>query len=201
MVSTSPTDNPTATIRVTNLPNETSEVEINDLFSSFGEIRQVRLLLDNPARRFQGVGYVDLVPEQAAKAVDRLDGHLFNGSIIRLAQVSDEPAELAVETDDATQTLSDDEVPSNLLRRHYEIASVELASMPADADGAEWYRYVLVSGTARIVGYRKGTLEAVTEFAQSCAEDFNMRNAVGWKTMSGSLRKQGASSAAQRKAR
>lgn len=76
----------------------------------------------------------------------------------------------------------DDETPSHLLRRQFEVASVEKADMPDGGQGGDWYRYVLASGRARITGFHRGTPEEVTAYAQNCAEDFNLRNATGKST-------------------
>lgn len=82
---------------------------------------------------------------------------------------------------DATP-LQDDETPSHLLRRQFEVASVEKVAMPDGGQGADWYRYVLASGPARITGFHRGTPEEVTAYAKNCAEDFNLRNATGKST-------------------
>jgi hypothetical protein len=76
-------------------------------------------------------------------------------------------------------SLADDDTPSPLLKRHFEVASVEKVDMPDGAQGGEWYRYVLTSGPARITGYHRGTPEELTDYAESCAADFNLRNATG----------------------
>lgn len=76
----------------------------------------------------------------------------------------------------------DDETPSNLLRRRYEVASVEKAAIPNGGEGGDWYRYVLSSGRAQITGFHRGTREEVTEYAAGCAEDFNLRSATGKTT-------------------
>lgn len=73
----------------------------------------------------------------------------------------------------------DDETPSHLLRRQFEVASVEKVAMPDGAQGGDWYRYVLASGPARITGFHRGTPEEVTTYAKNCADDFNLRNATG----------------------
>ena len=78
--------------------------------------------------------------------------------------------------------IRDDETPSNLLRRRYEVASVEKAAIPSGGAGSDWYRYVLSSGRAQITGFHRGTLEEVTEYASVCAEDFNLRSLTGKTT-------------------
>jgi hypothetical protein len=76
----------------------------------------------------------------------------------------------------------DDEAPSPLLRRHFEVASVEKVERPDGGQDGDWYRYVLASGPARITGYHRGTPEEVANYAEHCAADFNLRNATGKST-------------------
>jgi hypothetical protein len=76
----------------------------------------------------------------------------------------------------------DDETSGSLLRPRYEVALVEKAVMPTGGAGIDWYRYVLSSGTARVTGLHRGTLEEVTVYATSCAEDFNLRSVTGKAT-------------------
>lgn len=72
----------------------------------------------------------------------------------------------------------DNDVPSNLLRHCYRVTSIEKAATPDGAEGGEWYRYVLASGQARITGLHRGSLAEVTAYANSCAEEFNLRSAM-----------------------
>ena len=72
-----------------------------------------------------------------------------------------------------------DEVPTSLPSPRFEVTSVEKASMPAGGAGDDWYRYVLASGRAQITGYHRGTREEVSAYAETCAEEFNLRNATG----------------------
>lgn len=80
--------------------------------------------------------------------------------------------------------LHDNETPSPLLKRHFEVHSVEKVDRPEGAKDGDWYRYVLASGPARITGYHRGTPEEVSDYAASCAADFNLRNATGKSTRS-----------------
>jgi hypothetical protein len=82
----------------------------------------------------------------------------------------------------AEPLLPDDATPSPLLRRHFEVASVERVDRPDGGQEGDWYRYVLASGPARITGYHRGTPQEVTDYAESCAADFNLRNATGKST-------------------
>ncbi|MGE5153895.1 MAG: hypothetical protein ACM3ST_07755 [Bdellovibrio bacteriovorus] len=79
----------------------------------------------------------------------------------------------------ANTPIRDDETPGPLLKRHFEVASVEKVEGPDGGQEGDWYRYVLASGPARITGYHRGTPEQVSDYAESCAADFNLRNATG----------------------
>lgn len=75
--------------------------------------------------------------------------------------------------------LRDDEMPGPLLRRRFAVASIEKADVGDGSLQDDWYRYVLASGPAQITGYRRGTPEEVADYAESCAESFNLRNTTG----------------------
>jgi RNA recognition motif-containing protein len=179
------TDHSTVTVCITNLPNETTESDIRGLFSSYGAVRQIRLVSGEPYRRSRELAYLDLSPEGVEGAITALDGHAFNGSIIRVSRVSEKAHTPQVSKDPASGAVlpcPDNETPSNLLRRRYEVACVEKAAMPVGGQGGDWYRYVLLSGSAQITGLHRGTLEEVTAYATGCAERFNFRSATGKST-------------------
>lgn len=75
--------------------------------------------------------------------------------------------------------LADNDTPGPLLRRQFEVVSVEKVDTPGGAQGGDWHRYVMASGPAQIMGYHRGTPEEVADYAASCAENFNLRNATG----------------------
>lgn len=59
----------------------------------------------------------------------------------------------------------------------YRVGSVTKTQPPSGAEGNDWYRYVLEGGHSPISGWRQGSLEDVTEFAQRSADELNERRA------------------------
>jgi hypothetical protein len=89
---------------------------------------------------------------------------------------SDQPTKQPAASDRASWN---DEIPTSLPSPRFQVTSVEKATMPSGTDGDDWYRYVLASGRSQITGYHRGTHEEVSAYAETCAEEFNVRNATG----------------------
>jgi hypothetical protein len=119
--------------------------------------------------------------ERAARtAIAELDGSVFQGAILCVNEATS--AQLAQhESPDVTSAhpAGDDVPPSNILRRYYQVASVEKAAGPGGDAGDDWYRYELKSGPSSITGFHRGTLDEVTEYATECAAAFNLRSIKG----------------------
>jgi hypothetical protein len=45
----------------------------------------------------------------------------------------------------------------------FEMASLKKTKAPAGTEGGNWYKYIINQGANRIVGYRQGSLAAVTK--------------------------------------
>jgi hypothetical protein len=174
----------TVCVCVSNLPNETSEADIQALFSQYAEVQGVRLFSGEPYHKSRGFGYLDLLSDASERVVSALNGYVLNGSSLRVSLMSwTAPAsQMSRNRSAGKRQRQDDETPSSHLRPRYEVASVEKTAMPAGGQGIDWYRYVLSSGEARITGFHRGTLEEVTAYATSCAEDFNLRSVAGKST-------------------
>jgi len=174
-------DQPIATLRVANIPSGADELDIRALFAPYSTIRGIRLFLGAPDRRYRGFAFVDVTPTAVANIIAALDGSAFRGAVIRLHDVSRglPGPTIAHRLPEDTALPKDTKAPAPLARFHYELASVEPAVTPAGAQGADWCRYVLSCGSARITGLHHGTLEEVTAYATSCAEAFNFRTTNG----------------------
>jgi hypothetical protein len=174
-------DRPTATLRIANIPSETTEIEIRALFAPYSVTTRIRLISGAPARRSRGFGFIDVEPSQVSDTIAALDGSVFRGAVIRLNDVSRRQRGATVvphRHDDAV--LREDTAPRGSTARFcYELASVERAVTPAGGEGADWCRYVLSCGSSRITGLHTGTVEEVTTYATNCAEAFNVRSAKG----------------------
>jgi RNA recognition motif-containing protein len=169
------------TIFVGNLPNDTQQSQAEKLFSSFGEVGTVDLTLTDSTHRFQGYGFVEMDEGAARAAIAELDGSVYEGAILCVSEAT--PAQLAQrdgagDEPDPKADL-DDIAPSNLLRRYYQVASVEKIASPVPGAGDDWYRYELRSGPSSITGMHRGTLQEVTDYATECAAAFNMRSMKG----------------------
>ncbi|WBW73196.1 translation initiation factor eIF3g [Schizosaccharomyces osmophilus] len=73
-----------ATLRVTNLSDDTREEELRDLFRRFGGIQRVYLAKDKETGRAKGFAFVSYYDRECAvRARDRLDGFGWNNLILR----------------------------------------------------------------------------------------------------------------------
>lgn len=67
-------------IYVGNLPRSTSEQELQDQFSSHGEVKAVKLIKDFETGELRGFGFVEMPnDEQAKSAIEALNGSQFGG--------------------------------------------------------------------------------------------------------------------------
>jgi len=58
---------------------------------------------------------------------------------------------------------------------NFQVESVEKTDPPDGLLATPWCRYVIGRGNARIEGLKAGTVQAVTEHAETVAEDLNTR--------------------------
>ncbi len=65
-------------IYVGNLPYSTSEEDIKDLFSEYGEVSSVKFIKDRDTGRFRGFGFVEMEDEGAQQAIDNLNNSEFH---------------------------------------------------------------------------------------------------------------------------
>lgn len=71
-------------IFVGNLSHHTSDKELHDLFAPFGEIKSVKIIMDNFTRRPKGFAFVEMQERAAGeKAVEKLNNtSLHNQSLV-----------------------------------------------------------------------------------------------------------------------
>lgn len=67
-------------IYVGNLPYETTEEELVELFSTFGQVTKTAIVLDRETGRPRGFGFVEMADAEAGlTAIEKLSGESFNG--------------------------------------------------------------------------------------------------------------------------
>jgi RNA recognition motif-containing protein len=71
-------------IYVGNLPFQCSEEEIRELFEPFGTVNSVKLVSDRETGKPRGFGFVEMDDEEAAAAIEQLNGTDFNGRPLRI---------------------------------------------------------------------------------------------------------------------
>jgi len=73
------------TIRVTNISEDTTEADLQDLFQPFARISRVYLAKDKETMQSRGFAFVSFVHrEDAARAMDKLQGHGYDHLILKL---------------------------------------------------------------------------------------------------------------------
>lgn len=71
-------------IYVGNLPFSASDEDIRTLFSQYGTVHTVKLVMDRDTGRPRGFGFVEMEAGDAATAIERLNGTEFGGRTLRV---------------------------------------------------------------------------------------------------------------------
>ena len=69
---------------VGNLSYNTSQAELQDLFSQYGQVTDVALIMDRDTGRPKGFGFVEMDDDGARKAISELDGKDVGGRNIKV---------------------------------------------------------------------------------------------------------------------
>jgi len=67
-----------------NLPANTSEKDIQTLFSEFGTVRSSKLVMDVFSGQCKGFGFIEMEGHEARAAIAGLNGKDFNGKPIKV---------------------------------------------------------------------------------------------------------------------
>ena len=67
------------------------------------------------------------------------------------------------------------ELENNTFEGTYRVESVEKTDPPQGIPAGDWHRYIIGRGNSKIEGLKPGSFQAVTEHAESVAEDLNER--------------------------
>ena len=74
----------TQRIYVGNLPFSATEEQVEQLFSAHGEVISCALPTDRDTGRPRGFGFIEMSNEDAAKAIQALDGNDFDGRTLNV---------------------------------------------------------------------------------------------------------------------
>ncbi len=66
-------------IYVGNLPLGTTDNELREIFSQFGQVHSAKVIMDRDTGRSRGFGFVEMSENVARKAISELNEHEFNG--------------------------------------------------------------------------------------------------------------------------
>ncbi|XP_077244389.1 nucleotide/nucleic acid binding protein [Tasmannia lanceolata] len=83
----------TGRLFVRNLPYTSNEDDLVELFSKFGDVSQVHLVVDKHTKRSKGIGYVlYTLPESAVRALEELDNSIFQGRLLHVMPAKQQKA-------------------------------------------------------------------------------------------------------------
>ncbi|XP_068634318.1 uncharacterized protein [Aristolochia californica] len=95
----------TSRLFVRNLPYTANEEDLLELFSQYGNVSEVHLLLDKDTKRSKGIGYVLYkLPEFAVRALSELDNSIFQGRLLHVMPAKQPPSSEKAESKSATKT-------------------------------------------------------------------------------------------------
>lgn len=72
------------TIYAGNLPSNTTEKELGELFAPYGKVRALKLPADVFSGKCRGFGFVDMEGHEARAAIAAMNGRELRGSFLRV---------------------------------------------------------------------------------------------------------------------
>lgn len=72
-------------IYVGNLPFETTEKQVRELFAPYGDVYSVDMVIDNETNKFRGFCFVEIEEDAAEEAIASLKGEKFQGRNIKIS--------------------------------------------------------------------------------------------------------------------
>lgn len=167
--------------RIENLPNDTTEHDMRQMFSSYGAVLSVALLPGPLQSKQFGTGFVELegVKTQDTRAFP--DRCLFKGTVLRITQdcgaTEDRTAENPAASGDPSEAAP--RRPDHRGKNVLQVTCVEEVLDPATGKPNGWCRYLFNSLGGPVDGLRHGSVAEVTVYAEEAAEAFNLRNMLG----------------------
>lgn len=79
-------------IFVGNLPWATTDEDLQELFSTYGEVKRAKIVLDRETNRSRGFGFIDMDEADAAKAIEAWNGQQYNGRVLTVNLAQSRPA-------------------------------------------------------------------------------------------------------------
>mgnify|MGYP000412735301 CR=1 FL=1 len=67
-----------------NLPQDTTEKDLTELFSTHGRVRSIKLMHDVFTGKCKGFGFIEMEGHEARAAIAGLNGKEFRGNLIRV---------------------------------------------------------------------------------------------------------------------
>jgi len=74
---------------VGNLSWSSTDADLRDLFSTYGDVASASVITDRETGRSRGFGFVELDDADATKAMSELDGRDFGGRTLRVNEAQD----------------------------------------------------------------------------------------------------------------
>lgn len=71
-------------IFVGNLPSDATEASVATLFSEFGKVHSIELVIDMFSGKCRGFGYIGMEGHEARAAIDKLSGTKFGNNILKV---------------------------------------------------------------------------------------------------------------------
>ncbi|KAF8041941.1 hypothetical protein BT93_A0520 [Corymbia citriodora subsp. variegata] len=159
----------TGRLFVRNLPYTASEEELEELFSKFGKVVEVHVVVDKITRRSKGIAYIQYaLPESASRALEELDYSNFQGRLLHILPALQKPA--SKKQDDLTSN----HPPKNFKQQREEDRKASEASGDTKAWNTLFMRSdTVVENIARKYGISK------SDFLDREADDLAVRIALG----------------------
>jgi RNA recognition motif-containing protein len=79
-------------IFVGNLPWATTDEDLQELFSQYGEVKRAKIVIDRETNRSRGFGFVDMEEADAQKAIDAWNGQVYGARPLTVNLAQSRPA-------------------------------------------------------------------------------------------------------------